>query len=61
MHEQELQNNRLMRLERDLGRTTETERTTYLSLRDSGDDHLAAVETLRGERQMAALVKGGAK
>lgn len=29
----------------------------YLALRDGGDNHLTACETVRGERQMAQLVK----
>ena len=48
---------RLAALERSIGRTTEAERTLYLELRDGGDSHSEAVETVRGERIAHLLTK----
>jgi hypothetical protein len=44
---------RLQQFEREFGRSREVWRTLYLSLRDNGDSHSSACETIRMEIQMA--------
>ena len=56
--EQTRQALRISAFDREFGKITQRETwlTMYLALRDGGDSHSTATETIRGERQMLSRI-----